>query len=80
LNNITRSQNEIKLLSEKLDDNEVRMKLQTVIRKLVEKIVLYPKVKKFAIHYHKPKLVYRFKSGKSVAFIESDGEMVDDYV
>jgi hypothetical protein len=74
---ITQSQDEIKRLSEKLDDNEVRLKLQAEIRKLVEKIRLYPKVKKFAIDYHKPKLVYRFKSGKLVAFIESNGEMVD---
>ena len=75
---MTRSQDEIKRLADKLDDNDVRMKLQTEIRRLVDKIVLHFKIQKCVIHYHTPKLVVRFKSGMSQSFIESDGEMIDE--
>jgi len=78
LSNMVRSQDEIKRLADRLDDNDVRLKVQTEIRRLVDKIVRHLKIQKFVIHYHKPKLIVRFKSGKSVSFIESDGELVDD--
>jgi len=77
---MTRSQDEIKRLADQLDDNDVRLKLQTEIRRLVDKIVLHLKIQKCVIYYHTPKLVVRFKSGKSVLFIVSDGEMIDDLV
>ena len=77
---MTRSQDEIKRLADQLDDNDVRLKLQTEIRRLVDKIVLHFKIQKCVIYYHTPKLVVRFKSGKSVLFIVSDGEMIDDLV
>ncbi|MGZ8161398.1 MAG: recombinase family protein [Methylobacter sp.] len=80
LSSMTRSQNEIKRLADQLDDNEVRLKLQTEVRRLVDKIVLHMKIKKCVIYYHTPKLVIRFKDGKSVSFIESDGELIDDPV
>ena len=67
-NLMTRSQDEIKRLADQLDDNEVRMKLQTEIRRLVDKIVLHMKIQKFIIYYHsmfkflsKTKLNVRFK-------------------
>jgi hypothetical protein len=63
---------------DQLDDNDVRMKLQTEIRRLVDRIVLHLKIQKPNIYYHKPKWIVRFKSGKSQSFIESDGEMIDD--
>ena len=75
---MTRSQDEIKRLADQLDDNEVRMKLQTEIRRLVDRIVLHMKIQKFIIYYHTPKWIVRFKSGKSQSFIESDGELIDD--
>ena len=56
----------------------MRFKLQTEIRRLVDRIVLHFKIQKCVIYYHSPKLVVRFKSGKSQSFIESDGEMIDD--
>jgi hypothetical protein len=56
------------------------MKLQTEIRRLVDRIVLHMKIQKFIIYYHPPKWIVRFKSGKSQAFIETDGEMIDDPV
>ena len=77
---MTRSQDEIKRLADQLDDNEVRMKLQTEIRRLVDTIVLHFKIQKCVIYYHTPKLVVRFKDGKSQLFMESDGEMIDDPV
>ena len=77
---MTRSQGEIKLLADQLNDNEVRMKLQTEIRRLVDKIVLHFKIQKCVVYYHTPKLVVRFKSGKSQLFIESDGAMIDDHI
>ncbi len=77
---MTRSQDVIKMLADRLDDHEVRMKIQTEIRRLVDKIVLHMKIQKFVMYYHKPKLIVRFKSGKSVSFIESEGELVDDPV
>jgi hypothetical protein len=63
-----------------LDDNEIRLKIQTEVRRLVKKIVLHMEIKKYVIYYHTPKLVVRFKSGKSVALIDSEDDMVDDYV
>jgi hypothetical protein len=77
---MTRSQDEIKRLTDQLDDNEVRLKLQTEIRRLVDKIVLHMKIQKFIIYYHTPKWIVRFKTGKSQSFIESDGELIDDPV
>jgi len=56
------------------------MKLQTEIRRLVDKIVLHMKIQKFIIYYHTPKWIVRFKSGKSQSFIETDGELIDDPV
>lgn len=80
LSAMTRSVDEIKRLTDQLEDNDVRIKLQTEIRRLVDKIVLHFNAKKFVIQYHKPKLVVRFKDGQSVSFIESDGELADDPV
>jgi len=77
---MTRSQDEIKRLADQLEDNEVRMKLQTEIRRLVDRIVLHMKIQKFIIYYHTPKWIVRFKSGKSQSFIETDGEIIDDHV
>jgi predicted nuclease with TOPRIM domain len=77
---MTRSQDEIKRLADQLDDNEVRLKLQTEIRRLVDRVVLHMKIQKFIIYYHTPKWIVRFKSGKSQSFIESDGELIDDPV
>ena len=75
---MTRSQDEIKRLADHLDDNEVRMKLHTEIRRLVNNIILHFKIQNCAIYYHTPKSIVRFKSGKSQSFIESDGEQSDD--
>ncbi|HEY8159895.1 MAG TPA: recombinase family protein [Methylobacter sp.] len=80
LSSMTRSQDEIKRLTYQLDDNDVRLKLQTEVRRLVDKIVLHMKIKKCVIHYHTPKLVVRFKDGRSVSFIESEGDLMDDPV
>ena len=77
---MTRSQDEIKRLADQLDDNEVRIKLQTEIRSLVDKIVLHLKIQKFIIYYHTPKWIVRLNSGTSQLFIESDGEMIDEPV
>jgi len=74
----TRSQDEIKRLTDQLDDNDVWLKLQTEIRRLVDRIVVHMKFQKFIIYYHKPKWIVRFKSGKSQLFIETDGELIDD--
>ena len=76
LSSMTRSQDEIKRLADQLDDNEVRLKLQTEIRRLVDRIVLHIKIQKFIIFYHTPKWIVRFKSGKSQLFIETDGELI----
>ena len=78
LSAMTRSVDEIKRLTDQLEDNDVRIKLQTEVRRLVDKIVLHFKIKKFVIYYHKPKMVVRFKSGRSVSFIESDVDTIDD--
>lgn len=75
---MTRSVDEIKRLTDQLDDSDVRIKLQTEVRRLVDKIVLHFKSQKFVIHYHKPKMVVKFKKGKSVTFFETDGELMDD--
>ena len=75
---MTRSQDEIKRLADQLDDNEIRMKLQTEIRRLVDRIILHMKIQKFIIYYHTPKWIVRFKSGKSQSFVETDGELIDD--
>jgi len=75
---MTRRQDEIKRLTDQLDDNDVRLKLQTEIRRLIDRIVLHMKIQKFIIYYHKPNLAVRFKSGKSQSFIETGGEMIDD--
>ena len=77
---MTRRQDEIKRLADQLDDNEVRMKPQTEISRLVDRIILHFKIQKCVINYHTPKLVVRFKSGKSVSFIETDGELIDDLI
>ena len=77
---MTRSQDEIKRLADQLDDNEIRIKLQTEIRRLVDRIVLHMKIQKFIIYYHTPKWIVRFKSGKSQSFIETGDEMIDDPV
>ena len=77
---MTIGQDEIKRLADQLDDNEVRMKLHTEIRRLVDRIVLHFKIQKFIINYYTPKLVVRFKSAKSVSFIETDGELIDDLI
>jgi hypothetical protein len=76
LSSMTRSQDEIKRVADQLDDNDVRMKLQTEIRRLVDRIVLHMKIQKFIIYYHTPKWIFRFKSGKSMLFIESGGELI----
>ena len=76
----TRSQDKIKRLTDQLDDNDVWLKLQTEIRRLVDGIFVHMKIQKFIIYYHKPKWIVRFKSGKSTLFIESDGELIDDPV
>ena len=78
LSAMTRSVDEIKRLTDQLEDNDVRIKLQTEVRRLVDKIVLHFKSQKFVIYYHKPKMVVRFKSGRSVSFIESDVDTIDD--
>lgn len=78
LSAMTRSVDEIKRLTDQLEDNDVRIKLQTEVRRLVDKIVLHFKIKKFVIYYHKPKMVVRFKSGRSISFIESDFDTIDD--
>lgn len=78
LSAMTRSVDEIKRLTDQLEDNDVRIKLQTEVRRLVDKIVLHFKIKKFVIYYHKPKMVVRFKSGRSISFIESDVDTIDD--
>jgi hypothetical protein len=44
LSSMTRSQDEIKRLADQLGDNVVRMKLQTEIRRLVDRIVLHMKI------------------------------------
>ena len=75
---MTRSVDEIKRLTDQLEDNDVRIKLQTEVRRLVDKIVLQFKIKKFVIYYHKPKMVVRFKNGKSITLIESDADYVDE--
>jgi hypothetical protein len=75
---MTRNQDEIKRLADQLDDNDVRLKLQTEIRRLVDWIVLHMKIQKFFIYYHTPKWIVRFKSDKTKLFIESDGEIIDD--
>lgn len=75
LSAMTRSVDEIRKLADQLDDYDIRLKLQTEVRRLVDKIVLNFDSQKFIAHYHKPKTVVRFKTGKSVAFIESDGEL-----
>jgi hypothetical protein len=56
------------------------MNLRAEIRRLVDRVVLHLKIQKFIIYYHKPKWIVRFKVGKSLSFIESDGEMIDDPV
>lgn len=78
LSAMTTSIDEIKRLSDKIDENDVRLKLQTEVRRLVDKIVLHFEIQKFVIYYHKPKSVVRFKSGKSVSFIESDADTESD--
>jgi DNA invertase Pin-like site-specific DNA recombinase len=80
LSSMTRSQNEIKKLVDRLDDNDVRLKLQTEVRRLVDKIVLHLSIKKLVIHYHTPKLVIRFKDGRSLSWIEPEGDLMDDPV
>ena len=75
---MTRSVDEIKRLTDQLEDNDVRIKLQTEVRRLVDKIVLQFKIKKFVIYYHKPKMVVRFKNGKSITLIESEADYVDN--
>jgi hypothetical protein len=80
LSSMTRSQNEIKRLTDRLGGNEARLKVQTEIRRLVDNIVLSLKIQKLVIYYHKPKLVIRFKSGKAISIIESDVELVDNTV
>lgn len=80
LSAMTRSVDEIKRLTDQLANNDVRIKLQTEIRRLVDKIVLQFKIKKFVIHYHKPKMVVKFKDGKSVTFIDSDADIMDNEV
>ncbi len=75
---MTRSVDEIKRLTDQLDDNDIRIKLQTEVRRLVNKVVLHFKIKKFVIYYHKPKMVVRFKGGRSISFTESDGDYIDD--
>jgi len=77
---MTRIQDEVKRLADQLDDNDVRLKLHTDIRRLVHRIVLHMKIQKFIIYYHTPKWIVRFKSGKSQLFIEMDSEMIDDPV
>jgi DNA invertase Pin-like site-specific DNA recombinase len=75
---LTRSVDEIKRLTDQLDDNDVRIKLQTEVRRLVDKVVLHFKIKKFVIYYHKPKMVVKFKNGKSILLTDSDGDSNDD--
>lgn len=70
LSALTRSVEEIKRLTDKLDDNDVRIKLQTEVRRLVKKVVLHFKIKKFVIYYHKPKVVIKFKDGRSISFVD----------
>lgn len=41
---MTRNQDEIKRLADQLDDNDVKMKLQTEIRRLVDRIILHMKI------------------------------------
>ena len=77
---MTKSQDEIKRLADQLDDNEVRIKLQTEISRLVDRIVLHIKIQKFIIYYHRSKWIVRFKSGKSQSFIETDSKLIDDPV
>ena len=56
-------------MTDQLDDNEVRMKPQTEIRRLVDRIVLHMKIQKFIVYYNTPKWIIRFKSGKSTLFL-----------
>ena len=39
-------------IADQLDNNEVRMKLQTEIRRLVDRVVLHFKIQKCVIYYH----------------------------
>jgi hypothetical protein len=71
---MTRSVGEIKRLSDQLEDNDVRLKIQTEVRRLVDKIELNFTSKRFVIRYHKLKVIYWLKPGKSAAFVESDAE------
>ena len=80
LSAMSRSVDEIKRLTDQLEDNDVRIKLQTEVRRLVDKIDLHFKSKKFVVYYHKPKMVIRFNSGRSVSFIESDADMIEDEI
>lgn len=63
------SQNEIKRLTDRLDDIDVWLNLQIGIWRLVEGIVLHLKIQKLIIYYHTPKWIVRFESGKYHSFI-----------
>jgi DNA invertase Pin-like site-specific DNA recombinase len=78
LSSMTRSQDEIKKMIDHLDDNDMRLKLQTEVRRLIDKIVLHLSIKKLVIHYHTPKLVIRFKDGRSLSWLEPEGDLMDD--
>ena len=78
LSAMTRSVDEIKRLTDQLEDNDIRIKLQTEIRRLVDKVVLHFKTKKFVIYYHRPKMVVKFRSGKSISFTDLDAQIDDE--
>jgi DNA invertase Pin-like site-specific DNA recombinase len=71
---MVRSVDEIRRLAESLDKNEVRLKLQTEIRRLVDKIELHFERNSFVIYYHKPKTVIKYKLGRSQRFEDSGAE------
>jgi DNA invertase Pin-like site-specific DNA recombinase len=68
---MVRSVDEIRRLTDSLDKNEVRLKLQTEIRRLVDRIELHFERNSFVIYYHKPKTVIKDQRGRSQRFEDS---------
>jgi hypothetical protein len=60
------AQNSIKLLMNKLDDPEVRTYVNSEIKKIVSRIVLFNKIKKFTIEYKSSKVKIVFKGSNRV--------------
>jgi DNA invertase Pin-like site-specific DNA recombinase len=62
------AQKSIHLLKEKLADNDVRLQVNTEIKKIVKEIVLFNKIKKFVLKYHNETSKVMFKSGALFEF------------